>query len=254
MGIQEVLKEIENDPDTIKTFQVNPKQKIGSLSVKEFTQLMDDLIEKKVSQLLIDHEVKRMSFESFSHEEVAGDTNSYLTSRRIEIRDILKKQFKDLINIITDSNYAQIFNSFTYSQPLDIVKLKRLLRKHMNKFIRNTKDGQRIYIYNNKYSLENPLICENPIEYTISPDETFRNHFLITLKCKNYSIVRAVKFFNRESTFFIHSRSDKYENSPWNFAIVDAKSGEFLAFSHNRKPIKTSLFNDRYTGTGFRET
>lgn len=248
MGIQEVLKEIGNDPDVIIKPRppLNIKRKIGSLHVEEFTQLMNDLIEKKVSQLLIDHEVKRMSFESFSHEEVAGDTDSYLTTRRIEIRDILKKQFEDLIKIITDSNYAYIFNSFTYSQPLDIVKLKRLLRKHMNKFIQNTKDGQRIYIYCNG-DLDRALICENPIGFTISPDETFRNHFLITLKCKNYSIVRAVKFFNRESTFFIHSKCDKYKNSPWNFAIVDAKSGEFLAFSHNRKPIRTSLYEDRYS-------
>lgn len=247
MGIQEVLKEIENDPGVIKPKPepINTKRKIGSLSVEDFTQLMNDLIEKKVSSLLIDHEVKRMSFESFSHEEVVGDTDSYLTTRRMEIRDNLKKQFKDLISIVTDSNYAQIFNSFTYSQPLDIIKLKRLIRKYMNKFIQNTKNGQRIYIYKNG-DLEKPLICENPIGYTISPDETFRNHFLITLKCKDYSIVKAVKFFNRESTFFIHSRSDKYENSPYNFAIADAKSGEFLAFSHNKTPIRTSLMEDRY--------
>lgn len=247
MGIQDVLEEIGNDLDAIKPKPepLNTKRKIGSLRVEEFTQLMNDLIEKKVSQLLIDHEVKRMSFESFSHEEVAGDTNSYLTTRRIEIRDNLKKQFEDLIKIVTDSCYAYIFNSFTYSQPLDIVKLKRLLRKYMNKFIRNTKDNQRIYIYKNK-NLENPVICENPIGYTISPDETFRNHFLITLKCKGYSIVSVVRFFNRESTFFIHSRSDKYENSPWNFAIVDAKSGEFIVFSHNKKPIRTPITEDRY--------
>lgn len=147
MGIQEVLKEIENDPDTIKTFQVNPKQKIGSLSVKEFTQLMDVLIEKKVSQLLIDHEVKRMSFESFSHEEVAGDTNSYLTSRRIEKGIVAEAKGREDKNPFDEkedeiSNLRQKLD-ISYKYELD--ELKDTIRYKNNTYTVSIPDNFKLY-------------------------------------------------------------------------------------------------------------
>ena len=152
--------------------------------------------------------------------------------KRIKTRNKLKELFGGVIMTIT--NEREVHENFTYNNS-DLQTLKKNIRKYIRNLIHEISESEPLYIYSNKNKqIDKPITCYKTRNYKIIPSSTSNNPwFDINVICENCDISIPILFFDR-NTYFLSVRNDDSENKVYNFAIVNAKTKEFVIFTKDK--------------------
>ena len=152
--------------------------------------------------------------------------------KRTKTRNKLKELFGGVIMTIT--NEREVNENFTYSNS-NLQTLKKNIRKYIRNLICTIPESEPLYIYSNKNKhIEKPITCYNTRNYKIIPSSTSNNPwFNINISCETYDISIPILFFDK-STYFLSVRNKDPENKSYNFAIVNAKTKEFVIFTKDK--------------------
>lgn len=161
---------------------------------------------------------------------IASVTNEE-EDKRIKTRNTLKSLFGEVIMTIT--NEREVNENFTYSNS-DLQTLKKNIRKYIRTLICKISESEPLYIYSNRNkNIEKPLTCYHTRSYSIIPDVTNKNSFVINVDCLNYDINIPINSFSK-STYFLSVRNTDFENKSYNFAIVNTRTKEFVIFTKDK--------------------